>query len=178
MNLQFLKPRPYKIALFVVFLVILFSAFYTQNFIGYWFSAILIVRMIIFFPILFLLNIVGHILGRGDDFSYIPTYWKITCYALGVIYSYFIASLLIDSSTSAKWIKIAKSIVAIFLLGFGVLLLIWQFNPSYNPGDSTLTQFRNIYGWLIVGVGSFITAIILLYHTFRKPKQPSLTNTN
>ncbi len=167
MSLQFLRPKPYKIALFFIFLVILFSALYTQNFTGYWLSAILILRIVIFFPILILLNAVGYLFGRGDVLIYIPTYWKIICYVLGVIYSYVLASLLIDPSTHTKWIKITKSVVAIFLFGFGVLLLIWQFNPGYNPGDSTLAEFKNIYGWLIVGIASFVAAITLLYYTFR-----------
>lgn len=126
MSLGYLKPTPKILLVFLILILLLFSRFYSDQYLGLWYSAILVIRGLLFWPIMILLWIGPFFVGRGSDFIYTPTYWLIICYALGVIYAYllsiylvkkFFRKILIKPADAGFMIRVRRNCRRGYLLG-------------------------------------------------------------
>lgn len=165
MKLESFRPTRSKIILFLVLVVLLFLNLLVKDYIGLWFTVVWFIRLILFFPILALLELIGPFLGSCGDVMCTPIYWQVICYTVGVFYAYTLSALVINPSTRTKGLKIVLSVTSIFLLGLGTLFLFWQFNSNLVMGIA----IQSFYGWLIFGLITYIIAILLIYYTYKNP---------
>jgi len=125
-------------------------------------------KHILFFPVIFLLG-VGYPIGCqiGGDYCFIPIYWKILVYVVGLFYSYSLSCALVNKSTRNKVARILLSVTAIYSLIIGSLFIIWQSNPYLVGSIQTL---RENYNLIFLNVGFYVIAILCLYFVVKLRK--------